>query len=527
MGVYLNPGTGRFEEAVRSQIYVDKTLLIEETNKVLSTMQKYVCVSRPRRFGKSMAANMLVAYYEKDCDSNELFSSFKISGTKSYFQFLNQFHVIAINMQSFLSVTSSVGEMITLLEEEVMEELKEVFPEMIPERIKRLSMALDKVYAKTKEKFVFVIDEWDCLLRERKEAVEEQKIYLDFIRNLFKDKEYAALVYMTGILPIKKYGSHSALNMFEEYSVIEPLQYAEYIGFTEEEVYKVCEDFEIDFKQMKNWYDGYMAKNVQHIYNPRSVVAAALGKSFGNYWTRTETYEALKIYVEMNYDGLKDSIVNMIQGNSVKINPDKFQNDMTSFSSKDDVLTLLIHLGYLAYNQDKSSVYIPNNEVRGEFRNAVEGAGWTEIIQMLNESEEILTATWNKEEEKVARMIDLVHSKHTSILEYNDENSLASVIDIAYMNAMNQYTKIREFPSGKGYADIVYLPKPGSLKPALVIELKYDESVQGAIAQIKNKRYVESLHHYYGNLLLIGINYDKKSKKHICAIEDYNMKDGQ
>lgn len=521
MGVYLNPGTGKYEEAINSQIYVDKTLIIEQLNKVIGTMQKYVCVSRPRRFGKSMSANMIVAYYEKDCDSDALFSQYEISKCESYRKYLNKYHVISINMQTFMSMTSSADEMLALLEEELLDEIEEVFPGIVPDRIKRLSMALDKIYAKTKEKFVFVIDEWDCLLREKKHALEEQKTYLDFIRNLFKDKEYTALVYMTGILPVKKYGSHSALNMFDEYPVTNPLQYAEFIGFTEEEVNQICQKYEIDFNQMKNWYDGYRAENIQHIYNPRSVVAAALGKRFGNYWTRTETYEALKLYIEMNFDGLKNSIIQMLQGDSVKVNPDKFQNDMTTFASKDDVLTLLIHLGYLGYDQKTNCVFIPNNEIRGEFRNAVEGAGWNEVIQMLELSEQVLKATWEEKSEIVAKLVDEVHSKYTSILKYNDENSLASVIEIAYMNAINQYTKIRELPSGKGFADIVYLPKPACDKPAILIELKYDQTAYGAIAQIKEKRYTESLQHYYGNLLLVGINYEKDSKNHVCTIERF------
>lgn len=372
MGVYLNPGTGKFERAIKSEIYVDKTGLIKETNKVLETEQCYICVSRPRRFGKSMAANMLTAYYGKGYDSSYIFDKYEIANSKDYKKYQNHYNVIELNIQSFLSLTSSVDEMIALIQEEVLSELMESYPDIVSEKNKILSMALDKIYAKTSESFVFVIDEWDSILREKKTEDEQQKKYLDFIRNLLKDKGYVALAYMTGILPIKKYGTHSALNMFEEYSMTSPLGFAEYVGFTESEVEKLCETYNVDFEKMKSWYDGYSLEDTAHIYNPRSVVACLLSKRFGSYWTRTETYEALKIYIEMNFDGLKDAVVRMLAGGKVKINPEKFQNDMTTFKTKDDVLTLLVHLGYLAFEQDTSQVYIPNAEIQGEFNNAVE-----------------------------------------------------------------------------------------------------------------------------------------------------------
>ena len=272
---------------------------------------------------------------------------------------------------------------------------------------------------------------------------------------------------------------------------------------------------------MKSWYDGYTFPEVGHIYNPKSVVDSIRRKSFGSYWTQTETYEALKIYIDLNYDGLKDAVVQMLAGGRVGINPERFQNDMTTFSSKDDVLTLLVHLGYLAFDSEHSEVFIPNAEIRGEFRNAIQGDHWKDIVAALEQSQKLLEATWNQDGETVAEILDAVHSENTSILTYNDENSLSCVISLAYFNAMKEYTKIREFPSGKGFADIVYLPRKHSDKPALIVELKYDASAEGAITQIREKRYVESLKEYHGNLLLVGINYDKESKKHTCVIEKW------
>ncbi len=520
MGIYLNPGNDSFKMACGSEIYVDKTEMIEQTNKMLGTQQRFICISRPRRFGKSMAANMLAAYYGKDCDSSELFAPYKIARAKDYQKHLNRYNVIMLNIQDFLSVTDSVGEMISFLQKRVIRELKRKYPDIL-ENESILSLALEDLYCETKEGFIFIIDEWDCILRDRRYSTDDQKKYLDFIRNLLKDKVYVAFAYMTGILPIKKYGTHSALNMFDEYSMIRPFEYAQYIGFTEAEVKELCEKYQVDFESMKSWYDGYVFPEVGHIYNPKSVVDSIRKKSFASYWTQTETYEALKIYIDLNYDGLKDAIVHMLAGEKVTINTERFQNDMTTFSNKDDVLTLLIHLGYLAFDREYSEVFIPNVEIQREFRNAIIGEQWKNVVAALEQSERLLQATWNQEGKTVAEILDTVHSENTSILTYNDENSLSCVISLAYYNAMKEYTKVREFPTGKGFADIVYLPKKYSDKPAMIVELKYNVSAEGAIAQIKERKYVESLKEYQGNLLLVGINYDRDSKKHTCVIEKW------
>ena len=519
MGVYLNPGNDMFQTAINSEIYVDKTELIRVTNKVLGTMQKYVCISRPRRFGKSMAAYMLAAYYGKDCDSSEQFALYKIAKCDSYEKYLNKYNVIMLNIQDFLSMTSSVEEMLSCLQSEVIQELCEVYSDVVSKDEKILSMALNRLYGKRKEAFVFIIDEWDCILRDRSYHADDQKKYLDFIRNLLKDKAYVALAYMTGILPIKKYGTHSALNMFDEYSMIDAGDFQEFVGFTEEEVRALCEQYQVDFDTLQSWYDGYTFPSVLHVYNPKSVVDSIRRKRFGSYWTQTETYEALKVYIDIDYDGLKDDIIRMLSGEHVQIHTERFQNDMTTFESKDDVLTLLVHLGYLAYDSDRSEVFIPNTEIRGEFRNAVTGDHWKDIATALETSDRLLRATWDDETETVEKLLDAAHMENTSILTYNDENSLSCVIAIAYYSAMKDYNMIRELPSGKGFADIVFLPKRFSDKPAMVVELKCDASADGALAQIREKRYADSLKDYQGNLLLVGINYDKKTKKHACVIE--------
>lgn len=519
MGVYLNPGNEMFQMTVNSQIYVDKSKMISFTNRMIGSEQRYICVSRPRRFGKSIAASMLTAYYSKNCDSNQIFGDLQVAKDTQYHRYMNTCNVIAINMQSFFSLIEDMTEALGYLQKRIIRELAMAYPDIVDRDERFLSIVLEDIYAYNKERFVFIIDEWDCVLRDRSYTENDQRKYLDFIRNLLKDRVYVSLAYMTGILPIKKYGTHSALNMFIEYSMTDPGELAEFVGFTEAEVRALCQQYEMNFEAVRSWYDGYQFMQESHIYNPKSVVESILRNNISSYWTQTETYEALRIYLELDFDGLKQSIMQMLAGERVRIDTKTFQNDMTSMRNQDDVLTLLIHLGYLAFDQISSSVYIPNSEIAAEFIRAIKNSDWGAVINAIEHSQELLQATWNMEEEKVAEILDEAHQAHTSILTYNDENSLSCVIALAYYAAQNEYVKVRELPSGKGFADIVFIPKRHSDKTAIIVELKYDKSAEGAISQIKEKRYVDSLEEYQGDLILVGINYDKKSKRHDCIIE--------
>lgn len=521
MGIYLNPANDSFMESLRSEIYVDKSGIIRYTNRVLGTRQKNICVSRPRRFGKSMTAEMLAAYYSCGCDSRQLFRELDIVSTADFAEHLNRYNVLFINMQDFLGRAGNVENMISYLQSAVLKELQVLYGDTVNENGAYLGEALEHIYQNTKKGFVFIIDEWDCIFREKKIDMESHTLYLDFLRNLLKDKSYVKLAYMTGILPIKKYGTHSALNMFDEYSMMNPDMLAEFVGFTEIEVKELCECYHMDFQEMQRWYDGYCFEK-QHIYNPKSVVDSLRRKKWSSYWTQTETYEALKVYIEMNFDGLKDAIVLMLGGERCQINPRTFQNDMTTFHGKDDVLTLLIHLGYLAFDETKSEVFIPNHEIEMEFINAIDGAGWTEVIHAVSDSEALLKATWRQDSKYVAQEVDKVHMDNTSVLTYNNENALSCVISLAYYSARNYYHIMREMQAGKGFADMIFIPRENcSDKPALVIELKWDKSASGAIEQIKSKKYIRALDNYSGEILLVGINYDKESKKHQCVIELY------
>lgn len=521
MGIYLDPGNEQFTKMTASEIYMDKTGLIEYTNRVINTMQAYLCVSRPRRFGKSMAAAMLAAYYSRGCSSRELFQPYCISKTPDFHKHLNQYHTIFLNIQEFLSRSSNVGELITRIKKMILRELLDAYPNVDYFDRSDLVESMKDIYAAYRQPFVFIIDEWDCIFREYKQDKTAQEQYLDFLRDLLKDKVYISLAYMTGILPIKKYGTHSALNMFDEFSMIDPGPLAEYVGFTEKEVQKLCERYGMDLEEVKSWYDGYSFEHEPSVYSPRSVVSCMRFGKLGNYWNQTETFEALQAYIDMNFEGLRDDVLDMIAGNHVPVNTGSFTNDMSTFRSEDDVLTLLIHLGYLGYDSKSKNVFIPNSEVQSEYVNAVSVSEWGDISIALKNSAETLKAIWEERPAQVAEGIRQAHFE-TSHIQYNDENALSYTISLALYAARNFYTVHRKLAGGKGFADLVFLPKKKfPEKPALVVELKWDKSAAGALKQIQEKEYCRSLEDYQGNLLLVGIDYDKKTKEHQCVIEKY------
>jgi hypothetical protein len=519
MGNYLNIGNDGFS-TIRNSKYVDKSEMIDFINATIGTTRKLTCMSRPRRFGKLFAAKMLCAYYDKSCDSRELFADLEIATKKSYEEHLNKYDVIYLDITSFVSDAEDVKNVVNDIRIKIIQEVRDEYPEVKHSDI--LSETLSNVTEKTGNKFFVIIDEWDALFREAKNDTNLQKEYLQLLRGLFKgaltDKMIAG-AYITGILPIKKYGTQSAMTDFKEYTMVSPKKLAKYIGFSEHEVKKLCNESGIDFEKVKHWYDGYSFKQMKSVYNPNSVIEAVINGEIGNYWTQTETYESLRIYIDMNEDGLKEAIVQMLGGVHYKINTITFQNDMTTIANKDDVLTLLVHLGYLAYNEETKTVHIPNEEIRQEFLCAVETGRHKEVAKMVQNSDRLLKATLNMDTKTVAEAIEEAHSAGTAPLYYNDEQALRSVIRFAYISCIDEFLRIEELPTGHGYADVVYLPKKNSTMPIMVIELKWNKSAQGAIDQIKNRNYPKALEGYGSDILLVGINYDEKTKKHDCVIE--------
>ena len=524
MGLFVNPDNRAFQNALNAEIYVDKTGLIEATNRFLDTPQAFICNSRPRRFGKSMAANMLAAYYSKGCDSHELFAGLVIEKNSDYEKYLNKFDVIHFDVQWCFKEAGSAEKTVSFITQTILSELRDIYGDIIPEHVKKVSGALAYISAATGNKFVIIVDEWDVLIRDEAMNKAVQEEYIDFLRNLFKGIEptkFIALAYMTGILPIKKYKTQSALNNFLEYTMINPGPLASYVGFTKEEVTLLCQKYNIDFTELKRWYDGYLLGGY-HVYNPCAVINLIFQGNFQSYWTQTGTYESILPLINMDFDGLRSAIIDMLAGESVEVIPYFFQNDMVSFRDKDDVLTLLIHLGYLAYNQKRSQAFIPNEEIRFEFAMATKVNKWSELISFQKESRALLNAVLDYDTEAVSEMLEKIHNQYTSVIEYHDENSLSSVLTIAFLSTLDYYFKpVRELPTGRGFADFVYIPKPIYREdyPALVVELKWNKSAATALQQIKERRYTESLRDYAGDILLVGINYDKKTKEHTCSIE--------
>lgn len=524
MGRFVNPDDSAFRGACRDRIYVDKTGLMKFTNEILETPSAFICNSRPRRFGKSMAANMLTAYYSKGADSKELFSSFCIASSPDFEKHLNKYDVIHFDVQAFISLAGKPEKVVSLINKEVIGELREYYPEYVAKNEKSLLNAIAKINIRTGNKFVIVIDEWDVLIRDDASNKKVQDEYIAFLRGIFKGPEpdrYIALAYLTGILPIKREKTQSALNNFKEYTILDAGPFAEYIGFTEGEVKALSLKYKVDYKEVKRWYDGYLVDGL-YIYNPRAVVSVMLSGKFKSYWSITSSYKAIVPLINMNYNGLKEDILEVIAGGEVVVDTTEFQNDVVSFASKDDVLTYLIHLGYLGYNETKRTAFIPNEEIRLEMNSAVKKKTWHERVALLEKSGHILDATINMDGDAVAEGIERVHEKYASTIKYNDENSLSSVLVVAYLSSIDYYyNPIREFPSGKGFVDFVYIPRKENTGeyPVLVIELKWNKEVESAIDQIREKRYPDSIKEYTDNILLVGINYDKKTKKHECRIE--------
>ena len=520
MGKYINIGNAGFQ-SVRNSEYVDKSGLIAVINNTIDSEQRFSCVSRCRRFGKSMAAMMLTAYYDHSCDSRSLFADLKIASDPSFEDYLNKYPVIYLDMTAF--VTRYHDErIIDYIERELKEDVLAAYPEIKADESADLMDLLLQINKTTGERFVFIIDEWDAICREFKPGTPAMDRYVSWLRRMFKavtGKYVFAFVYMTGILPIKKYKTESALNNFCEYSMVSPGNLAQFFGFTLDETKALAEKYGMNFDELEKWYDGYQIGPQPSMFNPNSVIQALRNEWCESYWGKTGATDAVADYIKMNFEGLKDDIISMLAGGRCKVDPKGFKNDISEIYSRDDALTLLIHLGYLSYDRVKKECFIPNLEVSGEMENAIRTNNWEPVVNALGKSEQLLQATLDGDEEVVARGVDAAHDENTSILSYNNENSLACVLSIAYYYAKNDYIMYRELPSGKGFADIVLIPRKHVDSPAIILELKVNKDADSAIAQIKRKQYPAKVAEYTDRLLLVGINYDRDTKQHQCRIE--------
>ena len=523
MGIYLNPGNVNFTKMLRTGRYVDKTMMISVIDRLVDTEEQYVCMSRPRRFGKTVAGNMLCAYYSKGCDSRELFRPYKIAREYGGFEErLNKYNVIKIDMNSEYQNTKDRPNLITRLTEKIKTEMAKAFAEVNFAEADSLADSILKVYEEKGETFILIIDEYDVLVRER--AGEELFAeYLSFLNGLFKSdplKNAISLAYITGILPVVRDKIQSKLNNFDEYTILDAGPFAEFVGFTEDEVKKLCEKYGMDFEECRRWYDGYAQQGLE-IYNPESVIKSMVRGEYGNYWGKTSSYEAISDRIRMNFKGTREDVVSLIAGERIKVNATRFMNTMNSFKNKDDILTYLIHIGYLAYDSEQKTCRIPNGEVRQEWLNAIEDdPDYEKTDSIIKASEELLEETLRGNEEAVARALDESHINVTSNRSYNNEDALQSAIYLSYIYALNKYTVVKEMTAGKGFSDVTFIPFVPDI-PAMIIELKRNGSAASAMDQIRKKEYFRSLEKYSGNLLFVGIDYDAESKRHSCRIQRF------
>ena len=518
MGTYVNPGTERLRRSKANKYYVDKSMILSVLNEKINTDDNLICVSRPRRFGKTMAANMIAAYYSKGCDSHEVFSDLKISKDPSFEDNINKYTVIKLDINDVVTNKGklSVSEYI---DEKVISELRKEYPSVTLKDGVSLSTAIMEIYSSTGDQFVFIIDEYDVIIRDQ-EYSSEISGYLSFLVSLFKNSTVSpaiALAYLTGIMPIIREKVQSKLNNFKEYTMISPKGMAPFMGFTEEEVQSLAQKSGVSFDDLKRWYDGYNLKGLE-IYSPKSVINAIEEGVCDDYWSQTSSYEALKDNILMDFNGIKSDVIRMVSGESISVNVSKFTNSRV-LNSKDDVFTALIHLGYLGYRYSEQTCFIPNYELLKEWINVLEDTpDYEGVAELIRESKRLLEATWKGDEEIVAEAVARAHTEACSIQKYNSEGSFQSALHLAYYYAKSCYTIVNELPGGKGYADVAFIPYKPDV-PAIIIELKKDDTTSAAISQIRERRYPEALEKYRENLLLVAITYDSKTKEHRARIE--------
>lgn len=524
MGIYLNPGYENFRRTLAADIYVDKTMMIRELNRFIDKGNNYVCVSRPRRFGKTIASEMISAYYSKNQNSAQLFEGLKIHEDPCFFDKLNQYHVIKLDMNSEYMGNTDKNRIFKRLTEEIKKEFRAEFGQVELEPEDSLAQCIQRVYAATGETFIIIMDEYDVFVREKvSEGLFDE--FLTFLNSLFKSatlRPAISLAYLTGILPIVRDQIQSKLNNFEEYTVLNARSLVGYIGFTAEEVKNLCSEYGMNYEECKNWYDGYSQRGLE-IYNPQSVVKCMLESFYDNYWGKTSTYKVISDYISKNFEGTKEAVIRMLAGENVDVNVTGYLNTMDSFHTKDDVFTYLLHVGYLAYDREKRTCRIPNREIRQEWFNAIAAEeDYKETDRIIKMSKELLEETLRGNAKVVEAALDKSHIHVTSNRSYNNEDALQSAIYLAYIYALNHYVCVKEMTAGKGFADVVYIPIKND-RPALIVELKRNDSKESAIDQIRDKRYFECLSNYRGRLLFVGINYDQKKKNHTAWIEEFSL----
>ena len=549
MGNFLNPDKENsfitLAKRKNKYLFVDKTSFIEITNNRLNKDNRFLAVTRPRRFGKTVTAHMLLTYYSKGYAGSKIFDDLHIANRVDYLEHLNKYDVIYIDMNTIDGLfddyskqknkVEGINDLVDYLEYSIINELKlnNEFSECLEKHQVEntgLLKALSTLRNHLNTQFIFIMDEWDLIYRDYRNDTKLQEDFIELLRGLFKSdggKACFALAYLTGILPIKKYNSQSTLNNFKEYNMLTPEPFETYFGFTEEEVAEIVKspDCTLSYQELKKWYKGYKLNGID-IYNPNSVISAITDGKCKTYWSGTSSNEEVVNLINMNFDGIKDDIIHLIEGSSIQFSCTTFQNDMVSIKTKDDIFSLLVCLGYLGCVDDGGDyrlAYVPNKEIRTALSSIVKAQPWFNSMPIIERSQSLFDAITTLDNDKTAKIITEIHnSPNVSLLTYNREESMVFCLISGLMwRTEREYECFRELQSGKGSADLIYVPKRNINLPILLIEFKYGQSAEEAMNQIKEKeyfrRYIDG--DYSNDILLVGINYNPKTKEHQCLIE--------
>lgn len=536
MGIYLNSKSAYtlYKSETEKPYFVDKSQMLKELFPLVQTGNNHICITRPRRFGKTVMANMIAAFFSKACDAHDIFQTLKISQAEEYDKYMNQFPVIHISFNESGRRCNSYEQYIDQIEKRLMKDLKKEFPEVEINEEDGAAETLLELYAEDDNaQFVFVLDEWDFIFHQNFITENDKRDYLTFLRNLLKDRPYVRLAYMTGILPITKYSSGSELNMFSEFTMASEERFSEYFGFTEKEVdllflrYQEQEEKHrrVTREGLKEWYDGYHTKAGERLYNPRSVVMSLSNNNLGNYWTSSGPYDEIYYYIERNVDEVRDDLARMVSGIPVLTKIREYAATSQELKTREEIFSAMVVYGFLSYENGRVS--IPNKELGDKFAEMLQrepSLGY--VYRLAKESERMMQATLAGDTKTMEEILELVHDTEVPILSYNHETELAAIVNLIYLAARDTYRVEREDKAGKGYVDFIFYPEVDKSADCIILELKVDHSPEEAIRQIREKNYalrfrgkIGEKSQYSGRILAVGIGYGKAEKKHFCRVE--------
>lgn len=538
MGTYLNSITPYtlYKSESLSPYFVDKTLMLRELFPYVSAGNRHICITRPRRFGKTIMANMISSFFQKASDSSDVFDSLAISQVDDYRRYKNQYNVIRIDFSKMPRNCDSYTQYIERIEALLIEDVKEAYPQVKINEADAVGDILESVFVQCGEKFIFVLDEWDFIFhRDFINEIDKEK-YVAFLSNLLKDRPYVVLSYMTGILPIAKYSSGSELNMFAEFTMVNSPMFGEYFGFTDDEVDDLYRRYIVECdrqhkeksvtrKGLRDWYNGYYTKSGERVYNPRSVVFALQFNNLANYWTSSGPYDEIYYYIRNNISDVRDDLALMISGESVTAKIQEYAATSMNLSTRDEIYSAMVVYGFLSYLNGK--VCIPNRELMEKFDELLvknESLGY--VYRLAKESEKMLKATLAGDTLTMERILEFAHNTEVPLLSYNHETELSAIVNLVYLAARDSYRVEREDKAGKGYVDFIFYPYD-TTADCIILELKVDHTPDEAIAQIIDKKYalkfvpkLAGQKIYTGRILAVGIGYWKESKKHSCKVEE-------